>query len=79
MIHELCYCLLASALLAYAADYLLGLTDNVQEPPRLKSNIPLIGHILGIIRDGPSYHSRLRYGERVLRSCLVCGGRSSSR
>lgn len=74
MIHELGYCLLASVLLAYTAEYLLGSTDNVQEPPRLRSNIPLIGHILGIIRDGPSYHSRLRYGECEFKSCLVPGG-----
>ncbi|KAI4734550.1 hypothetical protein E4T50_14918 [Aureobasidium sp. EXF-12298] len=60
MISELCCCLLGLALLAYAAEYLLGLTDKAQEPPRLRSNIPLIGHVLGIIRNGPSYHSRLR-------------------
>lgn len=61
MIHELGYCLLGLVLLAYAAEYLLGLTDDAQEPPRLRSDIPFIGHILGIIRNGPSYHSQLRY------------------
>lgn len=75
MIHELGYCLLGLVLLVYAAEYLLGLTDNVQEPPRLRSNIPLIGHILGIISDGPSYHSRLRYGECESKNCLACSCR----
>lgn len=74
MIHELGYYLLGLILLAYAAEYLLGLTDNAQEPPRLRSNIPLIGHVLGIIRNGPSYHSRLRYDESDFECSLVCSG-----
>jgi hypothetical protein len=74
MISELCCCLLGLALLAYAAEYLLGLTDKAQEPPRLRSNIPLIGHVLGIIRNGPSYHSRLRYDESHFECSLACSG-----
>ena len=75
MIHELSHCLLGLVLLAYTVEYLLGLTDDVQEPPRLRSNIPLIGHILGIIRNGPSYHSQLRYDGCEFETCSVRSGR----
>ena len=61
MIHELVYGFVGLVLLAYAAEYLFSLRDDPQEPPRLQSKVPLIGHVLGLMKSGPSYHSQLRY------------------
>jgi hypothetical protein len=61
MIHELVYGFVGLVLLAYTAEYLLSLRDDPREPPRLQSKVPLIGHVLGLINSGPSYHSQLRY------------------
>jgi hypothetical protein len=60
MIYELGYGIVALVLLAYTAEFVLSLRDDSKEPPRLRSKVPLIGHVLGIIRSGPSYHSQLK-------------------
>lgn len=60
MLQELIYVLVALALLAYAAEYAFSLEDDPREPPRLPSKVPLIGHVLGLVTSGPSYHSKLR-------------------
>jgi hypothetical protein len=65
MFQELAYKLIGLVLLAYAAEYLFSLRDDPREPPRLRPKVPLIGHVLGLIRSGPSYHSQLRYGDCV--------------
>ncbi|KAK4172380.1 cytochrome P450 [Triangularia setosa] len=49
--------------LAYLAEYLLAWNDDPKEPTRLRSKIPLIGHLIGIITSGPSYHSVIRSDE----------------
>ncbi|KAF7589270.1 hypothetical protein BBP40_004528 [Aspergillus hancockii] len=60
MIHELVYGFVGLVLFAYAAEYLFSLRDDPREPPRLRSKVPLIGHALGLMKSGPSYHSQLR-------------------
>lgn len=50
----------ALVVLAYVLEYLFVLRDHKDEPRRLKSKVALIGHILGLIRSGPSCHSDLR-------------------
>ncbi|KAH8892085.1 cytochrome P450 [Thozetella sp. PMI_491] len=57
--YEIVYGLISFVLLAYAAEYLLTLRDDPREPRRLSSRIPLVGHVLGFIQSGPSYHSQL--------------------
>lgn len=61
MIQELAYGLVGLVSLVYAAEYLFSLRDDPREPPRLQSKVPLIGHVLGFMNNGPSYHSHLRY------------------
>jgi len=61
MIIELSYGFFGLVLLAYAVEYLFSFGDDPREPPRLRSKVPLIGHVLGLIKNGPSYHSQLRY------------------
>lgn len=46
---------------AYLIDYIFNIRDDVREPSRLRSRIPLIGHLIGIISSGPSYHSTLKF------------------
>ncbi|KAI9036078.1 cytochrome P450 [Aspergillus affinis] len=60
MIQTIAYGLLGVVLIAYAAERLFSITDDCREPVRLRPKVPLIGHILGIITSGPSYHSQLR-------------------
>ncbi|KAB8229511.1 cytochrome P450 [Aspergillus alliaceus] len=60
MLQELMYGLVALALLAYATEYAFSLEDDPREPPRLPSKVPLIGHVLGLLTSGTSYHSKLR-------------------
>lgn len=60
MLQLVIYAATALAVLAYCIEYLFVLRDHGDEPQRLKSKVPLIGHILGLIRSGPSYHNELR-------------------
>jgi hypothetical protein len=60
MIYGIFYGIGALVAVAYAVEYVLTLRDDPTEPPRLRSKVPLIGHILGIITSGPSYHSQLK-------------------
>ena len=34
---------------------------EAREPPVLRPTIPFIGHIIGMVREGPHYLRRLRY------------------
>lgn len=61
MFQELVCGVVGLALLAYVGEYLFSLGDDPKEPPRLRSRVPLIGHVLGFLRSGPSYHTELRY------------------
>jgi hypothetical protein len=40
---------------------LLRLKVDVREPPVVYPTIPFIGHIIGMVRDGPQYFTRLRF------------------
>jgi len=62
MLQELMCGFVGLACLAYIGEYLFSLGDDHREPPRLRSKVPLIGHVLGFLRSGPSYHTELRYG-----------------
>ncbi|PLB49117.1 cytochrome P450 [Aspergillus steynii IBT 23096] len=60
MIQAIASVLVGVVLLAYVTEYLLSIRDDPREPIRLRPKVPVIGHILGLIRNGPSYHSQLR-------------------
>lgn len=55
--------LLSIAVLAtiYALDRRYVPKHEASEPPIVRSFIPYIGHILGLIRHGISYYQLLRY------------------
>jgi hypothetical protein len=61
MLREAAYGVLALAGLIYSLDWLLSLLDDPKEPPRVNSKIPLIGHLIGMARNGNSYFSQTRY------------------
>ena len=50
----------AIALLLILLRY-LSPTIDPQEPPLVKAKIPFIGHLLGLLRYGIPYYTRLRY------------------
>lgn len=49
-------------ILAYGVDFLFGQFDDPREPYRItpKIPVPIIGHILGVLRYGFNYYSLLR-------------------
>jgi len=54
--------LLAAAILAFGyTRRLLTLRHDSREPPLISADIPLVGHMIGLIRYGISYYARLRY------------------
>ncbi|KAH7123176.1 cytochrome P450 [Dactylonectria macrodidyma] len=55
MLREIAYALLGVVVLAYALEWSLSLFDDPREPPRIVSCVPLIGHLLGMVRYGVSY------------------------
>lgn len=62
MLRELCYGVVALVMLAYTADLYFNLNGEPGEPPRIRSNVPLVGHVLGLMCHGPTYYRRTRYG-----------------
>lgn len=60
MIRELAYGIAGLVLIAYALDFIFSLGDDPREPPRIRSKVPLIGHLLGLIQHGPTYYSQTR-------------------
>jgi hypothetical protein len=54
------YTVIVLALGCYLSDYLLSMRDDPAEPPRAKSPLPLIGHLLGLIKSGTLYFSQIR-------------------
>lgn len=63
---ELSRLLVALAFLPTAAFLLLRLVEHLtlrpgpKEPPLVKTSVPFIGHILGLLRYGVSYYIHLR-------------------
>jgi hypothetical protein len=55
----------AIALVVALGVYLSGLLDvkiDPREPPVIRPKIPFIGHIIGMLTDGPHYMKRIAYG-----------------
>lgn len=42
-------------------SFLLRVKVDPREPPVFHSKIPFIGHIVGMLREGPMYLARVRY------------------
>ncbi|KAJ3483687.1 hypothetical protein NLG97_g7250 [Lecanicillium saksenae] len=57
MLREVVYGVAAVVLLAYSLEFFLSIGDDPREPPVVRPTIPLIGHIIGIMRGGPTYYS----------------------
>lgn len=60
MFYELAYCLIGLVGLAYAVEFALTLRDDVREPRRVASRVPLIGHVYGIVKYGTVYYNQTR-------------------
>ena len=62
MLYAVSIGLLAVTALAYAIDLVFGSYDDPREPNRATPLIPVpvIGHILGVIRYGFNYYNLLR-------------------
>ena len=43
------------------ASHLLGIKVDPREPPVVYPKVPFIGHIIGMVREGPLYLQRLGY------------------
>jgi hypothetical protein len=43
-----------------AIELARSFADNPREPRRLRPLIPLVGHILGLLRYGPTYYTYTR-------------------
>ncbi|KAF3063880.1 Cholesterol 7-alpha-monooxygenase [Daldinia childiae] len=67
MLHELIYSSIGLVLLAYALDYAIGFTNDVREPKRVNPKVPLIGHLLGMVKYGGSYftHTSIRTKDEI--------------
>ncbi|EFX03155.1 cytochrome p450 monooxygenase [Grosmannia clavigera kw1407] len=59
MLREIAYALLGLTALAYTVEFIFSLFDDPREPPRVKAAISLIGHIIGMIREGKLYYNSL--------------------
>ena len=44
----------------FLADNFLGTQHDSKEPPLIPQPFPYIGHLFGLLRNGPKYYSRLR-------------------
>ncbi|KAK1480381.1 hypothetical protein CTAM01_14428 [Colletotrichum tamarilloi] len=58
MLREILYAFTGLALLAYAADFYYNAGDDPNEPVRIRSRFPLIGHVLGLMNQGPTYYRK---------------------
>ncbi|KAF4784458.1 hypothetical protein HER10_EVM0008622 [Colletotrichum scovillei] len=58
MLREILYAFTGLALLAYAADIFYNAGDDPNEPVRIRSRFPLIGHVLGLMSQGPTYYRK---------------------
>ncbi|ATY64412.1 Cytochrome P450 [Cordyceps militaris] len=57
MLREIVYGVAAVVLLACSLEFLFSIGDDPREPPVVRPTIPLIGHVIGIMRGGPTYYS----------------------
>ncbi|KAL8383421.1 hypothetical protein RB595_006939 [Gaeumannomyces hyphopodioides] len=57
MFREFAYGIAGLWLLGHALDYLFSLADDPREPPRVRHKVvPVIGHVIGLLRHGPTYY-----------------------
>ena len=54
------YASVALITVCYLSDWLICLWDSPGTPPRAKSGIPLVGHLLGLIKSGTAYYTEVR-------------------
>lgn len=47
--------------LGVLALHVFAVKIDVREPPVVYPKIPLIGHLIGLVRDGPLYLKKLTY------------------
>ncbi len=55
----------------FLLNWLLCLSQDPREPPLIRPGIPLIGHLVGMIRDGSAYYGKLTF-------VLCCNARAQS-
>lgn len=60
MLKEIVYTLLGVVVAAYIVEFALGLADDSKEPPRVRHNVPLIGHLLELMGKGTIYLGEVR-------------------
>ena len=65
MIREILYGLLGLVFISYGAEWYFINKDDPREPPTVRSTIPFIGHLVGIIRHGSSYWTMTGYDNPV--------------
>ncbi|KAK4180647.1 cytochrome P450 [Triangularia setosa] len=58
MLRELLYVVVGLVLLAYTADIFFNGGDDPREPVRIRPRFPLIGHVLGLMAEGPTYYRK---------------------
>jgi hypothetical protein len=61
MLREIAYGVLGLVVAAYSIDFGLALFDDPREPQRIRSSIPLLGHLLGLSTDGIAYFNKSWY------------------
>ncbi|KAG8624056.1 hypothetical protein KVT40_009032 [Elsinoe batatas] len=57
MLSEITFGIIGLAIFAYTLQWIISTFDDAREPQRVNSSIPLFGHLLGMLRDGPDYYS----------------------
>lgn len=53
------YASLVLVTICYLSDWLFSLWDSPSSPPRVRPRVPVIGHLLGLIKSGTSYYTEL--------------------
>lgn len=66
MLREILYGVAGFVLFAYTLEWLFSLFDDPREPKRLQPKIPLLGHLLGMIKYSSGYHGITRYDNVLL-------------
>lgn len=60
-----------AAVVAALISYFSRIQVDAREPPVAHPNIPFIGHLIGLMREGPLYYARVRY---VMLTCTILLG-----
>lgn len=55
MLREIAYGLLGLFSLLFTLDWASSLLDDPREPKRVQTKIPLIGHLIGLLRQRTEY------------------------